>query len=198
MDLDDLRISICVIVIMFVLLITMSAGLAHCSDASSQTNCELVSMYIKHKNPKLPREIREHIACEVVYQAAGAGLPYETITAIMCIESCYNPSAIGPMGEIGLMQIYTMECGGGIEKIMLEKGLLFNIEYNIAAGICILLDKLRAADGDIIQAIGRYNGSGAAADRFRVKVCRVILDIFRFRVANRDRLRRLEMLGARG
>lgn len=189
MNLDDLRIATCVVVMIFILLVAMASGMAHCMDASPQTNCEVVSLYIKYKNPRLPKKVREYIAYEIIHQSINAGISYETITAIMCIESCYDPSAVGPMGELGLMQIYTMECiGGGIEKIKIEKALLFDIEYNIAAGICILLDKLKAANGDVILAIRKYNGSGPAANQFRDKVCKVILDMLRFRVANKDKL----------
>lgn len=180
--LDDLRIAAAATVVVFVLLIAMSAGLAHCTDVSTNTKVELISMYVKHKNPKLPQDMCDYIAFEIVHQAYLAGIPYEIVAAIMCVESNYNPGAIGPMGEIGLMQIYTMECNG----VALEKTLLYVIEYNIAAGICILLDKLEMADGDIIDAIRRYNGSGPGAEKFKNKVCRVILDIFRFRVANRE------------
>lgn len=179
---------VCILLTVFLL-----SSVAHCTDQSQQTSQELLCMYIKHCNHKLDQDTIDTIAYEVVSQSRDTGIPYEIIAAIMKTESYYDPAAVGPKGEIGLMQIYTMQCG----DIEIHKELLFDIEYNITAGICIFLDKLIVSDGDLVEAIRRYNGSGLAAEKFARRVCKVVIDILRFRVANRKLQRRRRVLSAR-
>lgn len=194
MNLDDLRMLVALMIIMFVMFIAMSAGLAHCQGTTLTNDRQLVVMYIKHKNPTLQKETREHIANEIVTQAKVSGIPYQIITAIMCVESCYVSTAVGSEGAIGLMQIYTMVCNG--EK--LNKELLYSVKYNIAAGICLLLEKLSTANGDIVEAIKRYNGSGPKAEKYRDKVCSLVVDIYNLGVANKPTEHDLCTVEARG
>lgn len=171
--------SLLVLAVMFMLLMALCAVTAHCMDPSQQTIQETLSIYIKHCNPRLDPSTRRHIAAEIICQCHNAEVPWEVIAAIMKVESYYDPTAIGPMGEIGLMQIYTTKCAG----VEFNKALLFDIGYNITAGICIFLSKLVMAEGDYRGAIMLYNGQGPSAEKFRKRVYGVIFDIFRFRVA---------------
>lgn len=173
-----------------VVYILVCAVLAHCFEPSKQTDQETLSLYIKKCNPHLDRPTRRLIAEEIVCQSHNAGVPWEVIAAIAKVESYYDPLAIGPLGEIGIMQVYTMECSG----LKLDPTLLPDIGYNITAGICIFLEKLRVVDGDFQKAIMLYNGTGPKAVEFRERVYAVIFDIFRFRVAD---LRDGEMANAR-
>lgn len=178
-DMKELRNLVIGFLVGLTLVAMLSTGLAHCQEISQQTTQEIICMYIKHKNPGLNTATGWLIATEIASQTRVAGIPYEIITAIMCVESCYDPCAVGPKGEIGLMQIYTMTCDG----VKISAPMLHVVWYNIAAGICLFTEKLVQADGDMMEAIKRYNGSGPKADKFRTKVCSVVLDIFRFRVA---------------
>jgi len=180
MTLDDLRRLTIMAIAALALLLTIAVGLAHCDEATLKSQQALLSLYIKSKNKSLPTDIRTLISQEIVLQSDLAGVPYEIIAAIICVDSWFDPAAIGPCGEIGLMQIYTMECAG----VKFDKDRLFYIDYNITAGICIFLDKLKRCNGNLVKAIERYNGSGPGAELYCNKVCRVILDIFRFRIEN--------------
>lgn len=175
MKLREIEITAYVYLTMVLIAFLLSAGLAHCND----TTVQVISMYIKSKNHTITVATRHRIAESIVEVATISGIPYEVITAIMRAESSYDPNAIGPMGEIGLMQIYDSECAG----IPYKRELLFDIKYNINAGVCKLVEKLVLSDGDIMEAIRRYNGSGPGALKFQKRVQSYILDIIRFRVA---------------
>ena len=177
--LDDLRLAAAAFIICLVLLFVLTAGIAHCDEGTLKSSQALLSLYIKSKNRFLPSDIREVIAHQIVVQSNAVGIPYEIIAAIACVDSHFDPAAVGPCGEIGVMQIYTMQCRG----LKFDKSLLFFIDYNIMCGICIFMDKLVQCDGNLIKAIERYNGSGPSAEAYRDKVCLTILDIFRFRIA---------------
>lgn len=179
MTLDDLRVIAAMFILFLVLFTALTAGLAHCMEATLDGQQALLTLYIKSKNRALPQDITAEIARQIVVQSSIAGVPYEIIAAIICVDSWFDPAAIGPCGEIGLMQIYTMECAG----VKFDRDRLFYIDYNITAGICIFLEKLKQCNGNLVKAIERYNGSGPGAELYCNKVCRVILDIFRFRIA---------------
>jgi hypothetical protein len=167
-----------------VLLLLTLCGTAHCLGPSQQTSQVVLSLYIKQCNPWLSVQTRTLIASEIITQCNAVNIPYEIIAAIVKIESYYDPNAVGPMGEIGLMQVYTMCCSG----VDFNKPSLYDISYNITAGICIFCDKLRIAKGDMFKAIELYNGRGPKARKFRDRVIATILDIFRFRVANYENI----------
>ena len=181
--LSDLRIIAGSFIIFLVLFTLLTAGLAHCDEASLKSSQALLSLYIKSKNRFLPSDIREAIAYQLVIQSDAVGIPYEIIAAIACVESHYDPAAIGPCGEIGLMQIYTMKCRG----MNFDKEGLFFIDYNIMCGICIFVEKLVQSDGNLLKAIEKYNGSGPGAEAFRERVCLTIVDILRFRIAQNQK-----------
>jgi hypothetical protein len=176
--LSDIRTATYVFLTIIVTMFIITSGIAHCT--SPETDQQIVSLYIKHHNTQISPESRIRISRHIVYTAETTGIPYEIITAIMRAESCYDPNAVGPMGEIGLMQVYDTKCAGFVFK----PGRLFEIEYNITAGVCILLEKLVLSKGNILEAVRRYNGSGPGARAFQAKVCGYILDIMRFRVAS--------------
>lgn len=170
--------------------VMLMATCAGAMDGSSDTHRELLTLYIKQSNPTLAATVRHLIAEEVVLQSYNRGIPWEITAAIMKIESCYNPKAVGPMGEIGLMQIYTMHCAGAsFDPLYLE-----DIKYNINAGLCIFCDKLRIVGGDVCLAIERYNGTGPGAIQFRTKVIQVIMELFRTRVTHNRRRRTKDAL----
>lgn len=136
----------------------------------------IITEYIQDKNPAQDELTSEVIATEIVIQCEFTDTPWEIITAIMCVESRYNPYAVGPMKERGLMQIYTLECGG--EKI--DYARLFEIAYNIMCGICLYKEKVYIASGNIEKAIELYNGSGPKARMFAKRVKSVLVEIAQY------------------
>lgn len=83
------------------------------------------------------------------------GVPADITIAKMEHESFFNPAAIGPLGEYGLMQIYSPAW----PQFNIARG--FDIEYNLDFGIQIFAGCLKQANGDIREALRLYNGRGA-------------------------------------
>ena len=83
------------------------------------------------------------------------GVPAEITIAKMEHESFFNPSAIGPLGEYGLLQIYAPAW----PQFDTARG--FDIEYNLDFGIQVFAGCLKQANGDIREALRFYNGRGA-------------------------------------
>lgn len=90
-------------------------------------------------------------------QATRAGLPPELVLAVIDVESDFDRFAISTATAIGLMQIMPF----WIEELGLEGdlNLLFDIETNILLGCRILKYYIDMEDGDLMQALARYNGS---------------------------------------
>ncbi|WP_409190034.1 transglycosylase SLT domain-containing protein [Bradyrhizobium sp. RDM4] len=85
----------------------MASTYAHAEDAAS-SETETISAIAAH-NPDLgagatPRS-RAAILTIIERETAGTNLPADIAEAIVFVESGYNPSTIGSVGEIGLMQV---------------------------------------------------------------------------------------------
>ena len=126
-----------------------------------------IENYIKKHNRSLTNEQRKEIVKAIIEESSYYDdISFRVVLAIAKIESNFDPLVVGKAGEIGLMQIYTKMCFG----IKADETKLFNIQYNISFGICILHNKLRIAGNDIIKAIELYNGSGPEARKYVKKV----------------------------
>jgi soluble lytic murein transglycosylase-like protein len=82
------------------------------------------------------------------------GVPPEITVAKIEHESFFNPDAIGPVGEIGLMQIYP----AAWPQFDQARGL--DIEYNTDFGCRVFAGCLKAAKGNVRDALVLYNGRG--------------------------------------
>jgi soluble lytic murein transglycosylase-like protein len=89
------------------------------------------------------------------------GVDARWITALIEIESGFNPNAISPKGAIGLMQLMP---NTATRYGMRDAKELFNPERNLDIGIRHLKDLLNTHDGNVALALASYNaGSGAVA-----------------------------------
>jgi soluble lytic murein transglycosylase-like protein len=82
------------------------------------------------------------------------GLPADIADAVVDIESNYDPSAIGAVGEIGLMQI-----GPGTAAMLGFRGSageLAKPEVNIHYGVAYLSKAWRLANGDLCRTLMKY------------------------------------------
>ncbi|MBM1174465.1 lytic transglycosylase domain-containing protein [Microvirga arabica] len=87
-------------------------------------------------------------------EAASHGLPPGIADAVVRIESGYNPSAVGGVGEIGLMQVRpTTAAMLGFKGSNAE---LAQPEDNIRYGVAYLAKAWRLAGGDICRALMKY------------------------------------------
>lgn len=99
---------------------------------------------------------RLHILRTVHQNATTIDLAPELVLAIIEVESNFDRFAISSSSALGLMQVmpfWVAELGGE------SKSELFDVEYNILLGCQILKYYLDMEDGELVPALGRYNGS---------------------------------------
>lgn len=93
---------------------------------------------------------------QLVYQEAQHhDLDPDLVLAVMQIESHFNRFAISRVGAQGLMQVmpfWRLEIGRPQDN-------LTDVRTNIRYGTAILAHYLEVAKGDLVDALGRYNGS---------------------------------------
>lgn len=108
-----------------------------------------------------PSATRQTYVDIVRREAVSRGLPPEVAEAVAQIESGYNPSAVGGVGEIGLMQIRpaTAEMLGHSGGAL----ALFDPETNARYAVRYLAEAWKRADGDLCRALMKYR-AGHNAD----------------------------------
>lgn len=118
-----------------------------------------------------PQE-RLTILTHVHFEATRAGLPPELVLAVIDVESNFDRFAISHAGARGLMQVMPF----WLEEIGRPEANLFFIETNLRFGCTILKYYLDLENGDLLRALGRYNGSlgrrtypNKVLDRLRTK-----------------------------
>ena len=89
-------------------------------------------------------------------QATATDLPPELVLAVIDVESGFDRFAISSANALGLMQVMPF----WIDELgETDMNLLFDIEFNVLIGCRILRYYIDMEDGDLIQALARYNGS---------------------------------------
>jgi soluble lytic murein transglycosylase-like protein len=100
-------------------------------------------------------EERLEILTQVHFEATRAGLPPELVLAVIDVESNFDRFAISHAGARGLMQVMPF----WLEEIGRPDANLFKIDTNLRFGCTILKYYLDMEEGDLLRALGRYNGS---------------------------------------
>lgn len=134
-----------------------------------------IENYIYKINSNISEIDCKKISNAILKQSEYYNIPWIITLAIIEAESTFNKYALSNVGAKGLMQVYTLECFG----IIADKNRLFEIEYNIAFGLCILQDKLRMSNNDYKKAIYMYNGEGKEARKYVKKILKTIKKIRR-------------------
>ncbi|KAN0090923.1 glycoside hydrolase family 23 protein [Tylopilus felleus] len=80
------------------------------------------------------------------------GIPAVMLAAFAMQESSCIPTTVGGAGEQGLMQITADKCGGA------PGGNCQDPDFNIQQGAQFFSQTLNGVNGDLLQAIGHYNG----------------------------------------
>jgi soluble lytic murein transglycosylase-like protein len=88
-------------------------------------------------------------------EARRADLPPELVLAVIEVESNFNRWAISHAGARGLMQIMPF----WLDEIGRPQDNLFHARTNLRFGCTILRHYLDKENGNLIRALGRYNGS---------------------------------------
>lgn len=99
-------------------------------------------------------DLRDQYKALLQREVAKTGLPYDIADAVAAIESGYDPSVIGSVGEIGLMQVRpetaaTLGFRGDASE-------LAKPDVNIRYGVAYLSEAWRLADGDVCRALMKY------------------------------------------
>ncbi len=87
-------------------------------------------------------------------EAAKAGLPFDIADAVMAIESGYDPTVIGTVGEIGLMQVRPETAA--MLGFSGDAAELARPEVNVRYGVAYLAEAWRLANGDVCRALMKY------------------------------------------
>lgn len=105
---------------------------------------------------KLPdTRFRVELLKQVHYEATRAGLSPELVLAVIEVESNFNPFAISNVGARGLMQVMPF----WLKEIGKPGDSLFRMQTNLRLGCTILKYYLEKEKGNLVLALGRYNGS---------------------------------------
>jgi soluble lytic murein transglycosylase-like protein len=99
---------------------------------------------------------RLHILRTVHHEATRIDIAPELVLAIIEVESNFDRFAISSSSALGLMQVmpfWVAELGGE------NQSQLFDVQYNVLLGCQILKYYLDMEKGELVRALGRYNGS---------------------------------------
>jgi soluble lytic murein transglycosylase-like protein len=102
------------------------------------------------------QQTRQQLLAIVDYEAHRAGLEPALVLAVIEVESRFKPQAKSRANARGLMQVmpfWTKTIGDGQVKN------LHNARINVRYGCVILRYYLDIENGNLIRALGRYNGS---------------------------------------
>jgi soluble lytic murein transglycosylase-like protein len=103
-------------------------------------------------SPHLRREFLQ----TVWYESQRAGLEPSLVLGLIQVESGFRKFAISSAGARGFMQVmpfWTRVLAEG------DAGVLFQAQTNLRFGCVILRHYLSLENGDMVMALGRYNGS---------------------------------------
>jgi soluble lytic murein transglycosylase-like protein len=117
-------------------------------------------VWLTDMSARLERQVNDHaerieILKRVHYEATRAELPPELVLAVIDVESNFDRFAISIAGARGLMQIMPF----WLDEIGRPEDNLLHIETNLRFGCTILKYYMDIEKGDLIRALGRYNGS---------------------------------------
>ena len=105
-------------------------------------------------------------------EAEQRGLPPELADAVASVESAYNPSAVGTVGEVGLMQVRPSTAAMlGYSGTATD---LHEPTTNVRYGVRYLADAWRLANGNLCRALMKYR-AGHGEERMSersVEYCR--------------------------
>ncbi len=96
--------------------------------------------------------------------------PY-LILAIIHTESGFNKTAVGKLGEIGLMQIWSMEYVSHMNREKIK-----DIELNIFYGCKILKNKIDIRKS-VLHGLRRYNGTGRNAEVYAERIITIYTEL---------------------
>jgi soluble lytic murein transglycosylase-like protein len=139
------------------LLEKLAANMAERYDDTDRFDAEV---WLLASEQRLAKYIDEHTErldlLQTVYREADRqNLDADLVLAVMQVESAFDRFAISRVGAQGLMQVmpfWRLEIGRSQDN-------LTDVETNIRYGTAILAHYLTVSNGDLVDALARYNGS---------------------------------------
>lgn len=132
-----------------------SAPTAPASDAKPQEAPQApAASAAQPAKPNSPTPFKALVRGLVEQEASKTGLPADIAEAVVHVESNYDPTVIGRVGEIGLMQVRPETAAmlgfrGSNEE-------LARPEVNVHYGVIYLSKAWRLANGDLCRALMKY------------------------------------------
>ena len=131
--------------------------MASAADEADHFDAEV---WLKRADNKLVRFVddtttRHAILMSVYREARRHELDADLVLAVMDVESAFNRFAVSTAGAQGLMQImpfWRLELGRPQDN-------LTQVDTNVRYGTAILSHYVSIANGDLVDALARYNGS---------------------------------------
>lgn len=151
------------------------------SEADSFADAFDAQVWLTDMSSRLARQVgnpeeRLTILKNVHYEATRAELPPELVLAVIDVESNFDRFAVSRVGARGLMQVMPF----WLNEIGRPDDNLMQIQTNLRFGCTILKYYLDMESGDLIRALGRYNGSlgkrrypNKVLDKLRLKWYRI-------------------------
>jgi soluble lytic murein transglycosylase-like protein len=136
-----------------------------------------LSDYIQRKFKLAERKATNIVTAAFRNAARYEDLEPELILAVIAVESTFKEKVVSPNGARGLMQVLPQ---AHPQKVRAVGGVnaLFDPVANISTGATILASCLEDSDGDLREALSRYNGSsGRSGKRYAEKVLRIYRDM---------------------
>ena len=115
----------------------------------------LADMAVRMKKYIANEDTRRDFLVTVHYEATRAGLDPQLVLAVAEVESEFRKYAISKAGARGYMQVMPF----WVSLIGDEGHNLFNLRTNLRYGCTILRHYLDIERGNLIRALGRYNGT---------------------------------------
>lgn len=108
---------------------------------------------------KVSPAVADNIVTAAVKEARLHNLDHLVILSVIAAESSFNPQARNQSGALGLMQTIPRWHQEKIRKMGLSNSQLYGVEANVRLGTQILKEYLGLSNGNLMQALQRYNGS---------------------------------------
>lgn len=118
-------------------------------------NMQTLASHISSR-PNIDEEVAEQIVYKSYIEAYKKSLPPLLVLSLIDIESSYNPEAKSNAGALGLTQVIPRWHEEKIERYNAD---LFNINDSITVGTDVLEEYLSLSNGNVKQALQRYNGA---------------------------------------
>ena len=134
--------------------------LKQAADSSVIKDKYVAEVWFHDMNSRLRKRVKDSkeriMLLDMIHsEARKADLQPELVMAVIQIESNFDRWAISRVGARGLMQVMPF----WLDEIGRPGDDLFNAQTNLRMGCTILRHYLDKENGNIIRALGRYNGS---------------------------------------